>query len=68
MLGFRCARNDLDDFSSIVKPVQVDATLLDVTCCIHLHALLHVVACCWTMSEVRDTPTTMLVQIVRSTQ
>ena len=46
MLGFRCARNDLYDFSSIVKPVQVDATLLDVTCCVHLHALLHVVACC----------------------
>ena len=46
MLDFRCAQNDLYDFSSIVKSVQVDATLLDVTCCFHLHALLHVVACC----------------------
>ena len=24
-----------------------DATLLDVTCCVRLHTLLHVVACCW---------------------
>ena len=22
-------------------------TLLDVTCCVRLHTLLHVVACCW---------------------
>ena len=25
---------------------QTDATLLDVTCCVRLHTLLHVVACC----------------------
>ena len=28
-----------------LKPVQTDATLLDVTCCIRFHTLLHVVAC-----------------------
>ena len=22
-------------------------TLLDVTCCVHLHTLLHAVTCCW---------------------
>ena len=27
--------------------VQTDATLLDVTRCVRLHTLLHVVACCW---------------------
>ena len=27
--------------------MQTDATLLDVTCCICLHTLLHDVACCW---------------------
>ena len=26
--------------------MQTDATLLDVTCCVRLHTLLHVVACC----------------------
>ena len=26
--------------------VQTDATLLDVTCCVRLHTLLHVVGCC----------------------
>ena len=28
------------------SPVQTEATLLDVTCCVRLHTLLHVVACC----------------------
>ena len=27
--------------------MQMDATLLDVTCCICLHTLLHVVVCFW---------------------
>ena len=27
-----------------LSPVQTDATLLDVTCCVYLHTLLHVVA------------------------
>ena len=26
---------------------KTDATLLDVTCCVRLHTLLLVVACCW---------------------
>ena len=26
--------------------MQTDATLLDVTCCVRLHTLLHV-SCCW---------------------
>ena len=30
----------------ILSPVQTDATLLDVTCCVPLHTLLHVVGCC----------------------
>ena len=25
-------------------------TLLDVTCCVRLHTLLHVEACCWELS------------------
>ena len=28
-----------------LSPVQTDATMLDVTCCVRLHTLLHVVAC-----------------------
>ena len=31
---------------SISSPVQTDATLLDVACCVRLHTLLHVVGCC----------------------
>ena len=31
---------------SILSPVQTDATLLDVTCCVRLHTLLHVVGSC----------------------
>ena len=27
--------------------MQTDVTLLDVTCCVRLHTLLHVVGCCW---------------------
>ena len=30
-----------------LSPVQMDATLLDVTCCVRLHTLLRDVACCW---------------------
>ena len=30
----------------MLSPVQTDATLLDVTCCVCLHTLLHVVGCC----------------------
>ena len=29
----------------VLSPVQTDATLLDVTCCVRLHTLLHVVGC-----------------------
>ena len=29
-----------------LSPAQTDATLLDVTCCVRLHTLLHVVGCC----------------------
>ena len=29
------------------SPMQTDATLLDVTCCLCLHTLLHVPACSW---------------------
>ena len=32
--------------SNVLSPVQTDATLLDVTCCVRLHTLLHVVRCC----------------------
>ena len=28
-------------------PLQKDATLLDITCCVHLQTLLHIVAFCW---------------------
>ena len=27
--------------------MTTDATLLDVTCCVHVHTLFHVVACCF---------------------
>ena len=33
--------------SSHLSPLQTDATLLDIACCVHLHTLLHIVACCW---------------------
>ena len=32
--------------TGILGCVQTDATLLAVTCCVRLHTLLHVVACC----------------------
>ena len=35
--------NEIDVISSL----QTDTTLLDVTCCVRLHSLLYVVACCW---------------------
>ena len=30
--------------------MQTDPTLLDVICCVHLHTVLHVVACYWEFS------------------
>ena len=30
----------------LLSPVQTDATLLDVTCCVRLHTVFHVVGCC----------------------
>ena len=32
--------------SLFAVPLQTDATLLDVTCCVRLHTLLYVVGCC----------------------
>ena len=32
--------------SYVLSPMQPDATLLDVTCCVRLQTLLHVVVCC----------------------
>ena len=42
------------------KPRANDATLLDVTCCVRLHTLLHVVECCCAKFETGQTiqPTT----------
>ena len=31
--------------------MQTDATLLDVTFCVRLHTLLHVVKCCWVVAQ-----------------
>ena len=47
--------------SSFLSPMQTDATLLDVTCCVLLHKLLDVVACCCAKSETSQTfhPTTL---------
>ena len=46
--------------SSFLSPMQTDATLLDVTCCVRLHKLLDVVACCCAKFETSQTfhPTT----------
>ena len=30
-----------------LSPLQTDATLLDIACCVHLHTLLHIVAFFW---------------------
>ena len=35
--------------------VQTDATLVDVTCCVLLHTLLHVVGSCWAKFETGQT-------------
>ena len=32
-----------------IKPRANGATMLDVTCCVCLHTLLHVVACCYVL-------------------
>ena len=34
------------DYLPPLSPLQTDATLLNVTCCVRLHTLLHVVGCC----------------------
>ena len=52
--------------------MQTDATHLDVTCCICLHTLLHVVGCCCTRFETGQTfsymqTDTTIPNIVRST-
>ena len=46
--------------------VQTDATLLNVTCCVRLHTLLHVVASCCTKFEAGQTfqPTTPNISFV----
>ena len=48
-------------------PVQTDATLLDATCCILLHTLLHVVGCCCAKFETGQTfqPTTLVPLLFR---
>ena len=40
---------------NILSPVQTDATLLDVTCCVRLHTLLHVVGSCCTKFKTSQT-------------
>ena len=35
--------------------MQMDGTLLDVTCCVHLHTLLHVVGSCCAKFETGQT-------------
>ena len=55
-----------------LSPTQTDATQLDVTCCICLHTLLHVVGCCCTKFETGQTfsymqKDTTTPNIVRST-
>ena len=35
------------EISKTKKFVQMDAKLLDVTCCVRLDSLLHVIGCCW---------------------
>ena len=47
-------------------PVQTDATLLEVTCCVRLHTLLHVVGCCCAKFETGQTfqPTTPNISFV----
>ena len=50
-LGYRSLLFQVNPYYSIFKgfallsPVQTDATLLDVKCCVRLHTLLHVVGC-----------------------
>ena len=46
--------------------MQTDATLLDVTCCVRLHTLLHVVGCCCAKFETGQTfqPTTPNISFV----
>ena len=59
-----------ETLQSILSPVQTDATLLDVTCCVRLHTLLHiqldVVACCCSKFETGQTfqPTTPNISFV----
>ena len=48
------------------NPLQRDATSLGVTCCVHLHALLRIVGCCYAKFEIRQTlePTTPNISFV----
>ena len=50
----------------VLSPMQTDATLLDVTFCVRLHTLLHVVACCCAKFETGQTfqPTTPNISFV----
>ena len=41
------------DLRSPLSRVQVDATLLGVTCCVRLHTLLHVLLCCLVVGSCR---------------
>ena len=40
-----CPKQSWGQWTLFLSPLQMDATLLDVTCCVHLHTLLHVVHC-----------------------
>ena len=59
-------RNLYRIMSGLLSPVQTDATLLDVTCFVRLHTLLHVVACCCAKFETGQTyqPTTPNISFV----
>ena len=35
-------------------------TLLDVTCCVRLHTLLHIVTCCWELLRKAETGQTFI--------
>ena len=52
--------------SLFAVPLQTEATLLDVTCCVRLHTLLHVVGCCCAKFETSQTfqPTTPNISFV----
>ena len=41
------------DLHSQLSRMQTDATLLDVSCCVRLHTLLHVLRCCVVVGSCR---------------